>query len=156
MHINNDPTSELQKHEIKSRFQSYESRKAKYLTNNAEFLRSQVQPGYTPSYVSDGAYIAPEVAVEQKDTGWHVWFVNLDQAQDALTATVTVTREGSDDTVLTSSDLNGDQPVTDFLSDVVSGFGDASPLTVAKHCDTCILITTSDDSVITGVTASIN
>ena len=156
MHTENDSISELQKHEIKSRFQSYEARKAKYLANNAEFLRSQVQPGYTPSYVADGAYIAPEVAVEQKETGWHVWFVNLDQSQAALTATVTVSREGSDDTVLTTSSLNGNQPVTDFLSDVVSGFGAAPPVTVTKHCDTCIMITTNDDSVITGVTASIN
>ena len=156
MHTDNDPTSELQKHEIKSRFQSYEARKAKYIANNAEFLRSQIQPGYTPSYVSDGAYIAPEVAVEQKETGWHVWFVNLDQAQAALSTTVTVSREGFDDTVLTASGLNGSQTVTNFLSDVVTGFGAAPPVTVAKHCDTCILITTNDDSVITGVTASIN
>lgn len=156
MLTDNDPVAELQSQEIKSRFQTYEARKAKYLANNAEFLRSQVQPGYTPSYQADGAYIEPEAAVQEKETGWHVWFVNLDQAQGTVAATITVTREGFDDTVLTTSGLNANQPVADFLSDVVTGFGAAPPVMVEKHCDTCLVITTNDDSVITGVTASIS
>lgn len=152
MPTDNDPVAELQSHEIKSRFQTYEARKAKYLANNAEFLRSQVQPGYTPSYQADGAYIVPTADAEEKETGWHVWFVNLDQAVNAVSVTLTVSREGFDDTVLTASSLDASKPVTDFLDDVVTGFGAAPPVIVQKHCDTCLVLTTNDDSVITNVT----
>ena len=156
MLTDNDPVAELQSQEIKSRFQTYEARKAKYLANSAEFLRSQVQPGYTPTYQADGAYIVPTAAVEEKETGWHVWFVNLDQAQSVVSITLTVSREGFDDTVLTASGLDASKPVADFLTDVVSGFGAASPLVVEKHCDTCVVIKTDDSSVVSGVTASVS
>ena len=79
----------LQFQQIKNRFDSYEERRNKVVANNYEFLRSQVEPGYTPNYVS-GSYVKPDVAVnhntelDDSDGYWRMWFLNLETAQSTV------------------------------------------------------------------------
>ena len=81
---------------IKNRFSTYEERCAKRSANLDELLRSQVEPGYTPNYVS-GSYIKPGVSIEHNtelddsDGYWRMWFFDLSEASGTVDVKVTVT-----------------------------------------------------------------
>lgn len=158
---NTEETARLQFQQIKNKFNTYEERRDKMIANNYELLRSQVESGYTPNYQT-GAYIKPEAVIQynddldNSDNFWRFWAVNLDQATSTVSVTFTVERSEEANLSFTASNLDAKANLTAFLDAILGGLGTTSPVVFEKHCDTCIVISTNDDSVITGVTASIN
>ena len=157
---NSEEAGRLQFQKIKNKFSTYEERRDKMIANNFELLRSQVEPGYTPKYKT-GAYIKPEAVVQyndeldNSDNLWRFWAVNLEEATSKISVSFTVSRKGKSDISFTASDIAADVSLSDFLDAVVAGVGSNSPITVTKHCDLCLVIGTSDKSVITDVKAAI-
>lgn len=154
----------LQFQQIKNRFESYEERRNKIIANNYEFLRSQVEPGYTPNY-SAGSYIKPDVVVERNnpsfdgaDEYWRMWFLNLETAQSTVDVSVTVTLSNESTETLTATGLDASAAYADFLDSFVAAVSSSTVITSQKHCDSCITFDVPDGSetTITNITASIS
>ena len=152
----------LQFQQIKNRVDSYEERRNKVVANNYEFLRSQVEPGYTPKYVS-GSYIKPDVAInhntifDDSDGYWRMWFLNLETAQSTVDVSVTVTLSNESTETLTSTGLDASAAYTDFIDSFISGLTSSTVITSQKHCDKCVRFDVVEGSEIeiTNITASI-
>ena len=152
----------LQFQQIKNRVDSYEERRNKVVANNYEFLRSQVEPGYTPKYVS-GSYIKPDVAInhntifDDSDGYWRMWFLNLETAQSTVDVSVTVTLSNESTETLTSTGLDASAAYTDFIDSFIGGLTSSTVITSQKHCDTCVRFDVVEGSEIeiTNITASI-
>jgi len=152
----------LQFQQIKNRFDSYEERRNKVVANNYEFLRSQVEPGYTPNYVS-GSYVKPDVAVnhdtelDDSDGYWRMWFLNLETAQSTVDVSVTVTLSNESTETLTATGLDASASYTDFIDSFISGLTSSTVITSQRHCDTCVRFDVVEGSEIeiTNITASI-
>ncbi len=153
----------LQFQQIKNRIDSYEERRNKVVANNYEFLRSQVEPGYTPKYVS-GSYIKPDVAInhntifDDSDGYWRMWFLNLETAQSTVDVSVTVTLSNESTETLTSTGLDASAAYTDFIDSFISNLSSSTVITSQKHCDTCVRFDVVEGSEIeiTNITASID
>ena len=153
----------LQFQQIKNSLDSYEERRNKVVANNYEFLRSQVDPGYTPKYVS-GSYIKPDVAInhntifDDSDGYWRMWFLNLETAQSTVDVSVTVTLSNESTETLTSTGLDASAAYTDFIDSFISGLTSSTVITSQRHCDTCVRFDVVEGSEIeiTNITASIN
>ena len=153
----------LQFQQIKNRFDSYEERRNKVVANNYEFLRSQVEPGYTPNYVS-GSYIKPAVVtnhnteLDDSDGYWRMWFLNLETAQSTVDVSVTVTLSNESSETLTSTGLDASVSYTDFIDSFISGLTSSTVITSQRHCDTCVRFDVVEGSEIeiTNITASID
>ena len=153
----------LQFQQIKNRVDSYEERRNKVVANNYEFLRSQVEPGYTPKYVS-GSYIKPDVAInhntifDDSDGYWRMWFLNLETAQSTVDVSVTVTLSNESTETLTSTGLDASAAYTDFIDSFISNLSSSTVITSQKHCDTCVRFDVVEGSEIeiTNITASID
>ena len=128
---------------IKNRFSTYEERCAKKAANLNELLRSQVEPGYTPKYVT-GSYIKPGVSVEHNtelddsDGYWRMWFFDLSEGSGTVDVEVNITLTHST-TTLKASGLNTSVEYSAFLDSFVAAVNSPS-VTVEKYCDTCIKI----------------
>ena len=152
----------LQFQQIKNRVDSYEERRNKVVANNYEFLRSQVEPGYTPKYVS-GSYIKPDVAInhntilDDSDGYWRMWFLNLETAQSTVDVSVTVTLSNESSETLTSTGLDASASYSDFIDSFISGLTSSTVITSQRHCDTCVRFDVVEGSEIeiTNITASI-
>ena len=153
----------LQFQQIKNRFDSYEERRNKIIANNYEFLRSQVEPGYTPNYAS-GSYIRPDVVVEQNsvefdgaDEYWRMWFLNLETAQSTVDVSVDVTLSDETTETLSATGLDASAAYADFLDAFVAAVSSSTVITSQKHCDSCITFDVAEGSeiTITNITASI-
>ena len=152
----------LQFQQIKNRVDSYEERRNKVVANNYEFLRSQVEPGYTPKYVS-GSYIKPDVAInhntelDDSDGYWRLWFLNLETAQSTVDVSVTVTLSNESSETLTSTGLDASASYSDFIDSFISGLTSSTVITSQRHCDTCVRFDVVEGSEIeiTNITASI-
>jgi hypothetical protein len=153
----------LQFQQIKNRVDSYEERRNKVVANNYEFLRSQVEPGYTPKYVS-GSYIKPDVAInhntifDDSDGYWRMWFLNLETAQSTVDVSVTVTLSNESIETLTSTGLDASAAYTDFIDSFIGGLSSSTVITSQRHCDTCVRFDVVEGSEIeiTNITASID
>ena len=153
----------LQFQQIKNRIDSYEERRNKVVANNYEFLRSQVEPGYTPKYVS-GSYVKPDVAInhntifDDSDGYWRMWFLNLETAQSTVDVSVTVTLSNESSETLTATGLDASASYTDFIDSFISGLTSSTVITSQKHCDTCVRFDVVEGSEIeiTNITASID
>ena len=147
--------NEYRSEQIKSRFDSYDDRKAVYQANLSQLLRSQVDSSYTPTYQA-GGYIVPEIAIKQKDTGWHLWPVNLDQAQGNIGISITVTRAGLSTVSFGATNLSVGVALSTFLDNTISAIGSVTNFTFTKNNNVALIIGVSDSSTITGITAHVS
>lgn len=130
------------------------------VANNYELLRSQVEPGYTPKYVS-GAYLKPEVVAQKNivvrsedDTDWRMWFINLEESSGSVNVSVDVTLEGGSTETLTATGLDTSVDYSDFLSNFIAAVSPSS-ITIEKRCDSCIVLDGIDEEI-TNISATLS
>ena len=151
----------LQFQTIKNRFESYEARRDKVIANQHQMLRAQVESSFTPTYV-DGSYAKPVAVVEQNnvpidgtDHLWRMWFLDLEEATAALNVSVVIDLDGTEQTVNVTG-LDASVDYVTFLDNFVSGFSSDS-ITVAKHCDKCVVFSETDSSTeIRSITSTVS
>lgn len=153
-------STKLKYQNIKNHFDTYEERRNKMVANNYELLRSQVEPGYTPKYVS-GAYLKPEVVAQKNivvrsedDTDWRMWFINLEESSGSVNVSVDVTLEGGSTETLTATGLDTSVDYSDFLSNFIAAVSPSS-ITIEKRCDSCIVLDGIDEEI-TNISATLS